>query len=247
MFWLRIFPEKRLGKHDYIEFKAVGGEPINQYLEVLLKDNPDYIVAIDSDYRDITSKLHRHRKIVETKCYSIENILLCDCKVTQIIKDLARNPNYSNSTVVTWLENYDNDIVDFIRADLIGRSLGRKILPENCDDRFYNKATNRFGKKAIKNRIMSELSLTERRLMRNIRMPHNFQPRHHSPGHFFFSTVLKFINIEVKKLRKAHVSYSKDSLFTHSIDLCHKCKKNNSYIKRIRRQAKIAVKSITIK
>jgi hypothetical protein len=84
-----------------------------------LNDEAKFVVAIDSDYSFLLNCLHNHSRIVETKCHSIENLMLFTLSITSIIQNLSHDIEYEFHGVNSWLDEFDLVTYPLMIADLL--------------------------------------------------------------------------------------------------------------------------------
>lgn len=224
-FWSIFFPEHIDGyKH---KFKSVGGDEIKKYVEEIYKNDADakFAVALDSDYRIITGKIHNHRRILETPCYSIENIMLSSLSIKKIIRTKSRDIDYDIEKVETWLDYFNKIAYSLMSADIIIQEdkLGQECLGDNCFKFLENGKTKapEFNKIRIKD-FITGLEIPKERIEEIENKLINFKPCLHVRGHFFASAVLCFINHEVHKIRQTKNKkwISNDDFYTMAIMAC---------------------------
>ena len=99
-FWSNFFPIEINGYKR--KLKPVGGRlEVQHYINELLMNKAKFAVAIDSDYRLLLNRLHKHLRILETKYHSIENLMLCPSVIASVIRNLSHNTEYEVFTAET--------------------------------------------------------------------------------------------------------------------------------------------------
>jgi len=248
-FWFGVFPSRTEGKS--IKFKAVGGDgQIDKRIEILLDKNiPNrdkrFLVARDSNYRKIKKELLKHPKIVETEYHSIENVMLCKCRIARIIRTQARKNDYPENSVEKWLKTYDELVRPLMIADVMNEQRADKVrvMGKTCDKFLDDSTEPFFDCRKIEKHIKKSGFHTKQIQQAGI-SPRSYKPRHYSRGHFYFSAVWKFIRFEVARLRnRRSARILQHSLFTMAAERCSKCMQKNRKIKRLVEKAKIAVQA----
>lgn len=223
-FWGIFFPENIDGYKR--KFKPVGGGEIKKYIEEIDNiDNNDakFAIALDSDYRLITGKLHHHPRILETPSYSIENIMLSALSIGYIISIKSRNIDYDIQQVETWLDYFNKTTYILMVADFLIQEakLGKECLGDNCLKFLENGNTKApiFDKNKIKE-FVSTLGIAKEELDEAEKNLIKYKPCLHVRGHFFASAVLCCINYEVHKIKKTKKCISNDDFYAMAIMAC---------------------------
>ncbi|QHG20713.1 DUF4435 domain-containing protein [Nostoc sp. ATCC 53789] len=244
-FWGKFFPSEINGYK--LKLKPVGGKAeVQNYINEILTNESKFVVALDSDYRYFLGRLHENPRIIETKYHSIENLLLCSSTITSIIRNLSHNVEYEDSTVIQWLEYFDQTTYGLMLADILieKNNLGKQCVGDNCFPFLLKKHNPIFDILRISD-FVTTLNLPQNELNEIDRIMKEYKPRQHIRGHFFFSAVLCFISHEVKKIRNKSVSISNDSFYALSVSLCECCLETDTIFKNIQTQALLAAKEVT--
>lgn len=249
VFWAEVFPKSTRGQT--VRFKQVGGDgQLDKRTQILLDNNaPDsekrFVVARDSNYRKLSKMLAKHPQIVETEYHSIENVMLCKCKITRIIKTLARRTDYPESAVENWLKTYDTKVHPLMIADFLNENRARRtsVMGNHCGRFSVQNQPHLLDQQVIKQHIrksrFKQSDITRAGISKRA-----WRPRSYSRGHFYLSSVWHFIRFEVARLKGTRrVKLSQDSLFAMTVSLCNKCLQNNRQIKKLVKRAKIAVQA----
>ena len=243
-FWSKFFPEKLNGYKR--EFKSVGGRlEVQKYIEQLLLTNAKFVVAVDSDYRLLLKDIHNHKRIIETQCHSIENLMLYSLNITTLIRLLSHNLDYESYKVDEWLEKFDATVYPLMIADFLieQNNLGCRCVGDNCAPFLIGKNNFEFDHNKIDNTI-KQLNISQEELDKTNQKLKDYKPRFHIRGHFFFSAVLYFTTLEVKRLRKSTDSISKDSFYTMALTSLESCFPSNPMLQSIRERAVAAAKEV---
>lgn len=222
-FWGIFFPENIDGCKR--KLKPVGGDEIKKYIEEIYKNDAKFSVALDSDYRLITGKLHEHPRILETPSHSIENIMLSSLSIRYIISIKSRDIDYDIEQVEIWLDYFNRTTYLLMVADFLIQEakLGQECLSDNCLRFLENGKTKapKFDEKRIKE-FVSTLGITKEKLEEAEKNFIKYKPFLHIRGHFFASAVLCFINHEVHKIRQTRNKkcISNDDFYAMAIMAC---------------------------
>ena len=242
-FWSKFFPEEVDGFKR--EFKVVEGKlQVQEYIDVLYSTDAKFVIAIDSDYRLLLKSLHRHTRIIETQYHSIENLMLHSFNITSFIRDLSHNVDYEYSKVDAWLDKFDEAIYSLMVADFLieQNNLRYPCVGNNCSP-FLTINKYEFDSDKINNAI-EKLNISQEDLNEATQKLRAYKPRFHIRGHFFFSAVLCFTALEVKRLRNKSVSISTDSFYTMAINSLELYSSSNPLLKDIRERAVAAAKEV---
>lgn len=244
-FWSNFFPSEMNGYKR--KLKSVGGRSeVQHYIDEVLLNKANLAVAVDSDYRSLLNRLHKHSRIIETKYHSIENLMLCPSVMASIIRNLSHNTEYEVLTADAWLRHFDLATHPLMVADLIieRSSLGRQCVGDNCSPFLVKKHDPNFDPTKIDN-LIAKLNLPEEDLDEIEKELEKVKSRFHIRGHFLFSAALCFISHEVKKIRGKSVSISNDSFYAMLVSLCESRIAGDQMLQDIREQALLAAKEVT--
>jgi hypothetical protein len=249
VFWAQVFPRK-IGKKT-LRFKPVGGsEQLDRRVQILLDSNTadsekHFVVARDSNYRKLKRELLKHPQVVETEYHSIENVMLCKCQITRIVRTLGRRMEYPESSVENWLKIYDSKVYPLMIADFLNGERARRtsVMGNNCARFSVQKQPHLLDESVIKRHIrksgFSESDITNARISKRF-----YKARNYSRGHFYLTSVWSFIRFESARLRGIkRVRVSRESLFALAVTLCKKCLKTNGKIKKLVEMARIAAQT----
>ena len=250
VFWAEVFPKSTRGKKT-IRFKHVGGDgQLDKQIKILLdNDAPNnekrFVVARDSHYRKLKKQLIKHPRIVETEYHSIENVMLCKCQITRIIRMLSRRMDYPESGVENWLKTYDIKVHPLMIADFLNEQRPNRtmVMGNRCGRFSVQNQPHLLDQQVIKQHIR-ESGFSQSNITRAGISKRAWSPRNYSRGHFYFNSVWHFIKFEAVRLREiSRIRFSRESLFVFAMTLCSKCIKNNRKIKKLVQKAKIAVQA----
>jgi hypothetical protein len=244
-FWSNFFPNEVNGYKR--KLKSVGGQPeVQLYIDELLSNKAQFVVAIDSDYRLLLNGLHEDTRIVETKYHSIENLMISSSAITSIIRNLSYDEEYEIFIADDWLKHFDETTYSLMIADLIieKNNLGKKCVGKNCCPFLAKNNNPTFDINKI-NCFIQKLQLSQKELDEMNEKLVEVKPRFHIRGHFLFSAAWCFITHEVKKIRKQPVTVSNDSLYAMLLSLCELRMETDPILQDIKQQAILAAKKVT--
>lgn len=175
----------------------------HKLLEVLVTDDPHYVVILDGHYEILTRRRSKHRRLVLLHRHSCENYLLEEKPIEQFrysrapIKDTLEKLPSSFSEI---LENTEMKFKELLILDVAHQraKTGYKVLPKGAE-RFFVGSTADFEDNRIQER-WSEATLRidkqnideARTLVREFLKNHRFIDL--LPGHFAFSIIRRWIN-----------------------------------------------------
>ncbi|MFH1718806.1 MAG: DUF4435 domain-containing protein [Planctomycetota bacterium] len=249
-FWTEVFPEKSNGQR--VHFRAIGGDTaIEKRVRILLKpdipdDDKEFVVARDSNYGWIAKRYERHPRLVETRYHSIENVMLCKCRIAKVIRSVSRVARYPMSRVERWLRAYDDAVAWLTLADVLNeaRLTRESVMGNNCSRFCIDNEQPVFDDRKIESHIRT-VGFKPRELKRaRINIKH-YRPRYYSRGHFYFSAVFRFIRYEVQNLRNTrNIHFSQEALYTVAFEKCTKCMENGRRIKPLTEEAHSAIENL---
>jgi hypothetical protein len=210
-------------------------------------DEAKFVVAIDSDYSFLLNCLHNHSRIVETKCHSIENLMLFTLSITSIIQNLSHDIEYEFHGVNSWLDEFDLVTYPLMIADLLieKNNIGKPCVKENCFSFLIKNNVPKFDPKKIVD-FITALNLDNEEFNELEQILKDFKPRFHIRGHFFSSAVLCFISHEVKRIcNKKSISIPNDTFYAMSIASLQSCISTDPILQDIQQKALLAVQDVT--
>jgi hypothetical protein len=243
-FWKLFFPDDIEGYK--LKLKAVGGKvEVQKYINEILTSDAQFAVAIDSDYRLLMNCLNEHKRIVETKTHSIENIILCSLNVTHIVQNLSKDTDYEQEMVERWMQYFDEKIYPLMVVDYIIErdSMGIKCMGDNCQRFFIKNNSSVLDENKI-TEFINSLNISKQEITSTEETLRFYKPRLHSRGHFFFSAVQRFISSEAKRLCGKTVSVSIESLFSNAISSCNQCLKENNLLEELQSDCNISAQEV---
>jgi hypothetical protein len=133
LFWGGYF--RRVATSRAIKFVPVGGDGgLEAYVEKIVAENAEIIVASDRDYREFSGDLVTHPRILYTYGYSIENTLYCPENLAAIISKYERTLFKSSQVTDNWLNRFAETCKDLLVLDIACRvyNVGIEVMPDNC-------------------------------------------------------------------------------------------------------------------
>lgn len=123
-----------------IAFLPRGGKPILEALatQIVSEDIANTIVAIDSDYDDLTGDKIDDDRVIYSFGYSWENDVFDEAFLPSFIRTLARKsslPAQARNLLADGYENFKLDARRAIMADLLSLVSGSSVLPRNAPGR----------------------------------------------------------------------------------------------------------------
>lgn len=245
VFWRNYFPADIKGLK--LKIKPVGGKPsVNKYIEVIKEDKAPYIAIIDSDYDAFQNNTHNHDLVIETSTYSIENLMVCKCKVSKIIsgytqKDKDYQPGFEKA-----LDQYDECILPLMCADYFLKNIGAKSTLMSGACLKYLKTGN-YVKEISKKKILNEIKKHKVKDIQKLTDQYkDLKPRFYSNGHFFFGFVCAYMSSCIKSERSVP-NIQNLTYFNQMTDhVCQSCIKIG-YLQKIIESIEKAVNQLTEK
>jgi hypothetical protein len=234
VFWNNFFPKEVLGYSLKIK-KVDGKEQVKKFMASVQTKNAPYIVAVDSDFNAFGNNYYGNRRIIETICYSIENLMICKCKVSKLISDYLRMDKKFIKDVEKSLDHYDENVFPLMCADYLLLQRGSEeplLLKESCYRYLTEKkGSTLFSKRKIKRAIKKKCKEKIDEVLEKFK---GYEPRFYSNGHFFIGYVYNFIKSFIKKkMKRRPPSVSLESFFVHLNVICPSCIKELSFYKKI--------------
>ncbi len=245
-FWSNFFPSELNGYKR--KLKPVGGRlEVQKYIHEMRDDRAKFVVAIDSDYRLLLNRLYNHPRIVETKCHSIENLMLFTLNITSIIRNLSHDIEYESHGINSWLEEFDSVTYPLMIADFLieKNNIGQPCVKEYCFPFLTRNDTPKFDSRKITDFIKT-LNLDIQEFDELAELLKDFKPRSHIRGHFFFSAVLCFVTHEFKRIcNKKSINIANDVFYAMSIASLQSCISTDPILQDIQEKALLAVNDVT--
>ncbi|MEZ0121384.1 MAG: DUF4435 domain-containing protein [Candidatus Reddybacter sp.] len=220
VFWEHLF---EIFTEITVEVEAVGGKPeLKKYAGSIFSGEGEFLVAMDSDYDDITGFDH-HPNILKTYGYAIENTLVTKESVCKILKNICKLPNKEVPFDLCheWLESLDKKIRPFVLFDLVStlEQNGVCVLPRASDQFMTSKKSCEICPDAIK-KYLDELpvSINDNRILEEEQSITDigFSYIDILKGHFLFSAIMRFIKVQANSMKKG-LSISSGMLYSNLI------------------------------
>jgi len=244
-FWSEIFP-KYVGEYT-AHFKPVGGRPeLQKYINEFDRDGGRSIVAMDSDLDTVRGTTQRHKRVVHTRAYSIENLALCSCRIASYLQQISQVSLSPIVAVTAWLAEYDRAARWLMASEIILLETN-KSLPEGGVHaaRFRVEKSTALSLEHIKTYVRF-LGLRLKDVARKIKQVENFPSRKYYRGHFLFQAVSHLMHVEASKARNRAVTISNDALLAALAPCDRKCGNCRGDLKNLRRRAARAVSQLVL-
>lgn len=116
IFWSECF--ELLGISCIVE--PVGGvKEIHKYIQKILNEDIDLLVALDRDYSNYTHDSYDDKRILITPCHSIENLIFCFPMANKIIKRYtSQNKNFLDR-IKKEAKKFEELFFDFLVYDIL--------------------------------------------------------------------------------------------------------------------------------
>ncbi|GAB6147277.1 DUF4435 domain-containing protein [Desulfocicer niacini] len=248
-----LFWDNYLALLDFsAQIKDVGGkENLEPYIQSILEDNVKIIVAVDSDYSDITETKYNHPLIVYTYGYSIENTLYCKSNINRTICKYLKEKNDYDEEVAFWIETFETQALPLLKYDLANIKFDKSvsIMGDNCSRFLTTRKSHDLSSEKIQEYIETYNALfTEEELKwveENI-SNYDKKPYYLIRGHFITNALINFIKNIVRKKKKKNIAISYDALYSAMISECKNSKCDCDQKKNYTHQIKEAMAYIEV-
>lgn len=217
-FWETIF--NKLAPYT-VKVEEVGGkEEVQKYINDILSDNANFIVARDADYDAISGKIE-HPNIIYTYGHSIENSLVNSSILNKVIRNVCRLRNNEVPSTLSsdWINEISEAVAPLVYHDIINEldGLGVSVLNKSCEQFLVSRNNYKFCEKKI-NAYLEQLpfQVDETRIEEsgNLIDERGLSIVDILRGHFLFSAAYYFIKHTVRNLRRK-TSISLDMLYSN--------------------------------
>lgn len=188
----------------------------------------DLYIAMDSDYSYFCGEKIKHKQVLYTYGYSIENTMYCNESIATAIQKTGRLEERPLIGVKEWKEHFTESIYDLLIADTANEcnKLGLNILGKNCA-RFLQKDSPNLSKTKIKHKLgeikakipPNNIAEIEKIIKKNKKKLFRF-----IRGHFITNAIIKlFKKIIIKHSDKGSIAISSDHVYSNCVDGCLLC------------------------
>ena len=178
----------------------------DKLLEVLVTDDPHYVVILDGHYEILTRRRSKHRRLVLLHRHSCENYLFEEELIEQFrysrapLRDtLEKLPSSFNEI----LEDTELKFKELLVLDVAHQraKTGYKVLPRGAEQ-FFVESTADFEDSRIQERCSEATLCIDEQSIENARnLVQDFLKRHRFidllPGHFAFGIIRRWINYTI--------------------------------------------------
>ena len=247
VFWSYIFNSIA---ENQTHIKIAGGvNELHKYLNMVVKDDENVIIASDSHYDVLFNNHVTHQRIVYTDGHSIENTMYCPTNINKLIKKRCRLDYTPHDIAQNWLTDFSTHLDEFLLYD-IANEYYKKSLPvmgTTCHQYLVNKRSPYLSKEIIDksvNNIKAHFSDDEINKVKNI-ISQSGKPIHKIVcGKFFAGAIINFLKQQVKLHKETDKQISIEHLFDLMVDGCLSCTDACEGFKNSYKSCSIAINSI---
>jgi hypothetical protein len=232
-FWARMLARVKDLDQKVLEFIWVGGRPELEKFEDDLRGEKSpvadlFVIARDADYDEFDEGKKISPRVLHTYLHSIENVMICKCKVEEIVIRHARRDSVENDLVAQIFDEFNSRALDLAIVDAALRIGKFPIhLLGSCEE--FLKDGDSFDLSKIDRKLSEicskvELSDEVARIRKTKRKAVGF-----CRGHFVFSFFRIRISQTVRNmLGVRNFSLPKEILMSELLELCEKCNGEDS-------------------
>ncbi|MEM8351261.1 DUF4435 domain-containing protein [Morganella morganii] len=222
-FWDTVLSKFNDYKYEVLD---VGGcENLKPYIEKVLNNEINCLVALDSDFNCILDGKYNHNRIIYTYGYSIENTYISVSCVSKIIKSLARLNARSILEITDktheWFFSFLGNISTLVKVDIcnalyekgltvLGDTVHRFLINENVPVISSDKVNQHIG------RILEHIPEYSEDAIDRLLEEKEKVLVHCVRGHFLYSAISNYIRHVVFGCGRK-LSLSNDSLYVNFI------------------------------
>jgi len=249
-FWDYLFKSKT-NVEFRIEESPGGKTGLLTYMDKIVEEDAQIIVACDSDYNAILpiEKKYIHDRIVRTYGYSIENTMYCPHNINQLIKRYGRLKGGFFPDVDAWYEEFLENSRTLLVYDLANHvfTKGIQVFGDKCVKFLDNEKSSSISKVKVnkfildisKNFESEQIEYTKTLITRSKK-----ELRFLIKGHFLTNGVLNFIKNTIRKETSIKIPINLDSLYALMVSCVGRCDKKCKDVQFLKDQIKKSLNSI---
>ncbi|PEH86354.1 DUF4435 domain-containing protein [Burkholderia gladioli] len=219
LFWDKIFRTCSTVRAEILP--AHGASELDKYVDKLIQEDVDFVVARDGDYTNPTDIRIQHPRVIYTFGYSIENSLYVKSSLSRLERIWCRSLKINVTDCARWIEEFTESFKRLLILDIANalEGMGIPVLGDNCS-RFMRseksalpdpKKISAFEETVAQRFKPSKIKKIEEKLRKNnLDLPALIR------GHFLASGVLKYMASKAKAAGKSG-AISQDTLYTMAI------------------------------
>lgn len=226
LFWDNLFQEA--GLCDFHIEDVGGSENLEPYMDEIIQNDLNIIVACDSDYGSLDNALTFNSKIIYTHGFSIENSMYRIDKINEIIQYLAKKRVDLKEEIKLWQLDFEEKCESLLIYDYANHKFdkGITVLGLNSCRYLVNNSSkflcNTKINKAIEN-IKGTISEEEFEKAKTELEKSPLNNWFHIRGHFLSNAVYNLIKSTSERIGGNNVSFSLDALYVMTVN-CSKYK-----------------------
>lgn len=230
IFWNTRFNE--LGVHNY-HVKVAGGKPnLKKYIDQIINEDADIIVACDKDYDEVLNMLNKNKKIIYTYGYSIENTMYCPKIINELIQNYTRQISNYEEEVNRWYSDLESSCEELVIYDIANVTFakGIKVMGDSSAVFMDNNSKDiKLSEEIVNDKINSikeNFTDVEINKCKNYYQEYKYTKRYLIRGHFLENLVINLIKRYTYEVRKKKITLSPDNIFSNVVNNCSSCMKN---------------------
>ena len=229
LFWEQYF--QFLGFDPVIQDTG-GSNELNKYIDRIIDENLNVIVAKDKDLCPYVIRHRNHDRVILTYGYSIENSLACAERVSRFVKHCSRSQFSAHSLYLNWRSQINSFFKEILIAFIVheSRNSGVKVLDGTMAQFIASQHTYHFDLEKIEKKksiLSSSIPDADR-----IEVGKNVEEDAKDvfmllKGHYLQPCFLRFLGVIVKVVRSSLRKPSWDHYYDCTIDYCLSCAKQS--------------------
>ncbi|MBN1076095.1 DUF4435 domain-containing protein [Clostridium botulinum] len=227
IFWNEIF--KKFNVSNYHIKDAGGKKNLKNYIDSIVNENADIIVACDKDYDEILKTIKYNNKIIYTYGHSIENTMYCPKTISKVIEKYSRHISNYEKKVGKWYEELEKVCEKLVIYELANEKFRKETcVMGDASARFMEKNTDRIiSTNKVEERIndikdhFEENEIEECSII--LKDNKDINLRYLIRGHFISTIAINLIKYYSLKQRESSIRITIDNLFVDTVSGCSNC------------------------
>lgn len=251
MFWDNFFSINE--NFSYIVEESPGGKTgLVSYMDKIVQENAQIIVACDSDYETIVVPKDKYinKRIIRTYGYSIENSMYCPHNINQLIRRFGKIKKNFTPEVLEWYKSFSEKSRILLIYDLANHIFkkGTQVFGNNCVRFLTSKKSANISEKKVNDfiqKICSEFTEEQIEKSKDLISNNGKELRFLLKGHFLTNAVLNFIKSTIKRETLLDVNIPLDTLYVVMLSCIGRCNNECDDFKLTKEKIRNSVKSLS--
>lgn len=226
LFWDNLFQEAGI---DDFHIEDVGGsENLEPYIDEIIQNDLNVIVACDNDYSSLDNSLINNDKIIYTYGFSIENSMYRTEKINEVIQYLAKKRADIQDDIEQWKLDFEERCETLLIYDYANHKFnkGITVLGLNSCTYLVNNSSKLLCDTKINKaleKIKGSINEEEFEEAKNELEASSLNNWFHIRGHFLSNAVYNLIKSTSERMSGNNVCFSMDALYAMTVN-CAKYK-----------------------